>query len=149
MYRHILIPTDGSELAGTGMKHGLSLAKSLGAKVTIVTVTEPFPIQATALGSGWVATQTDFERYAQGQKEYADSVLAAARATADAAGVGFDTAYVPDALPAAAIIDIATSRGCDLIVMASHGRRGVKRLLLGSQTTEVLANSKVPVLVVR
>lgn len=149
MYKHILVSTDGSEVARRGVDHGLALAKALGGKVTILTATEPFPIQATAIGSGWVATPVDYERYEQGQKEFAGSVLSTAKAAAEAAGVSAEIVHATDKLPAAAILEAASSRGCDLIVMASHGRRGVSRLLLGSQTTEVLANSKVPVLVVR
>lgn len=149
MYKHILVSTDGSDVARRGVDHGLALAKVLGSKVTIVTVTEPFPIQATAIGSGWVSTPMDYERYDQGQREFASSVLSAAKAEAESAGVAVETVHAADAHPAAAILETATGKGCDLIVMASHGRRGVSRLLLGSQTTEVLANSKVPVLVVR
>ncbi len=149
MYRHILITTDGSELAQKGVDHGIALAKAIGAKVTLVTVTEPFPIQATALGSGWVASGADFERYDQGQKEFAQSALSAAKESAARQGVEADTLHIADAQPAPAILETAAGRNCDLIVMASHGRRGVGRLLLGSQTAEVLAHSRTPVLVVR
>ncbi len=148
MYSHILVTTDGSKLAQKGVEHGLSLAKALNSKVTIITVTEPFPIQATALGSGWVASSADFQHYDRGQKEFAASVLSAAQVGAASAGVDAETLHIADSLPAEAIMETAAGRGCDLIVMASHGRRGVSRLLLGSQTAEVLAHSKVPVLVV-
>jgi nucleotide-binding universal stress UspA family protein len=76
-------------------------------------------------------------------------VLVSAKAAADRAGVAADTLHVPDRWPADAIIEVAEARGCNLIVMASHGRRGLGRLILGSQTSEVLAHSKIPVLVVR
>lgn len=149
MYNHILAATDGSELAQRGVQQGLSLAKALGSKLTIITVTEPFPIYGGAIGSGWVASQTDYERYDKGQREFASSVLSAAQKLATEKGVEAETLHIPDAQPATAILEAASSRGCDLIVMASHWRRGVGRLLLGSQTAEVLAHSHTPVLVVR
>lgn len=145
MYKHLLITTDGSDLAQKGIDQGLDLAKATGARVTIVTVTERFPIYA--VGSGYIPPELgDYDNV---QKEFADKVLAAAKAAADAAGVKADTLHVPNALPAEAIIETAESRGCDVIVMASHGRRGLGRLVLGSQTSEVLTHTKLPVLVVR
>ncbi|MEQ1941770.1 universal stress protein [Mesorhizobium sp. VNQ89] len=149
MYKHILISTDGSELAQKGVDHGLSLAKSLGAKVTIVTVTEPFPFSATAAGAGWVPGPDDIASYQEGQKEFADRTLAKVKEAAQVLGVEAATVHVADARPAEAILDVAKTEACSLIVMASHGRRGLGRLLLGSQTSEVLAHSSVPVLVVR
>ncbi len=149
MYKHILISTDGSDVAQKGVDHGLSLAKALGAKVTIVTVTERFPIYADVTGIGWVPGPTEVADYEAGQKKWADGVLARMKAAADKLGVEAETLHVPDALPAEAIIETAKSCGCGLIVMSSHGRRGLGRLLLGSQTSEVLAHSPVPVLVVR
>jgi len=150
MYTHILIATDGSELAQKGVDHGLSLAKNLGAKVTILTATEPFPYSASAgVAAGWVPGPDDVSLYEQGQKETADKLLADAKAAATAKGVTAETVQVPDTYPAEAIIETAKAKGCDLIVMASHGRRGLGRLILGSQTAEVLHASTVPVLVVR
>ena len=149
MYKHILISTDGSEVAQKGVDHGLSLAKSLGAKVTIVTVTEPFPYHASAAGAGWVPIPADISGYEEGQKQAAEKLLANVRESASRAGVSAAVLHVPDAQPAEAIVEAAKIEGCSLIVMASHGRRGLGRLLLGSQTSEVLAHSPVPVLVVR
>lgn len=149
MYTHILISTDGSKLAQEGVDHGLSLAKALGSKVTIVTVTEVMPIPSVATAAGWVATPVDFESYDVSQKEFAGQVLSAAKTSAEKLGIDVDTVHVPDALPATAIVDSAQKYGCNLIVMASHGRRGIKRLLLGSQTSEVLSTATIPVLVVR
>jgi nucleotide-binding universal stress UspA family protein len=146
MYKHILISTDGSEVAGKGVDHGLSLAKSVGAKVTLVMVTERFPIYA---GAEWVPGPEEMAAYDAAQKEGATKVLAGVKAAADRLGVAAETVHVPDAQPAEAIVSTATERRCDLIVMASHGRRGLRRLLLGSQTSEVLVSSPVPVLVVR
>jgi nucleotide-binding universal stress UspA family protein len=146
MYKHILIATDGSEVARKGVDHGLSLAKSLGAKATIVMVTERWPVYA---GPEWMPGPTEMAEYEARQKEAATTVLADVKAAADRLGIAAETVHVPEALPAEAIVATATERHCDLIVMASHGRRGLRRLLLGSQTSEVLVSSPVPVLVVR
>lgn len=145
MYKHLLITTDGSEVAQKGVDQGLALAKGLGAQATLLTVTEPFPVYAVA--SGYVPAE--FADYDNIQKEFADRVLGAAKQAAEAAGVNAQTLYVPNRHPAEAILDTAKSRGCDVIVMASHGRRGLGRLVLGSQTAEVLTHAKLPVLVVR
>lgn len=149
MYNHILVSTDGSEVAQKGVDHGLSLAKSLNAKVTIVTVTEPLPIYFGAAGSEWGTGAFDLVEYEATQKGDAEKVLRAAKKAADTLGVVAETLHVPNARPANAILETAKSRGCSLIVMSSHGRQGLGRLLLGSQTAEVLALSPVPVLVVR
>ena len=146
MYKHILITTDGSEVAAKGVDHGLSLAKSTGARVTIVMVTERWPVYA---GPEWIPGPTEMADYDARQKEGAAQVLGEAKAKADKLGVKAETVHVPDAQPAEAIIDTAKKRQCDVIVMASHGRRGLRRLLLGSQTSEVLVSSPIPVLVVR
>ena len=79
MYKHILISTDGSDVAQRGVDHGLSLAKSLDAKVTVITVTEPFPFHASAAGAGWVPLPEDISGYEEGQKEAADKLLATVR----------------------------------------------------------------------
>lgn len=146
MYKHILITTDGSELARKGVDHGLSLAKNLDARVTVVTVTEPFPIYA---GEGWALGPGDFERYDADQLKFAHELLDPIKADAAKLGVPCETRHVPGRRPAEAILDVAADQGCSLIVMASHGRRGLGRLLLGSQTSEVVSHSPIPVLVVR
>lgn len=146
MYKHILIATDGSEIAQKGVDHGLSLAKNLDAKVMVVTVTEPFPIYA---GEGWALGPGDFERYDADQIKFAQELLAPIKASADRLGVTCETRHVPNRRPAEAILDTAAEEGCSLIVMASHGRRGLERLFLGSQTHEVVSRSSLPVLVVR
>jgi nucleotide-binding universal stress UspA family protein len=150
MYKHILIPTDGSEVARKGVDHGLSLAKSLGARVTIIMVTDRFPVSVhTGIAGGWIPGPEEMALYEAGQKEIAQEVLAAVKAAAKKLGVPADTVHVPEAYPAEAIVAVAKARDCSLIVMASHGRRGLRKLVLGSQTSEVLADSPVPVLVVR
>lgn len=149
MYDHILITTDGSDLAQRGVDQGLSLAKALGSKVTILTVTERFPVTGSATGAGWVGSPEDFERYDKGQKEFAEGILSAVKAEAGKMDISARTLHVPNERPATAILEAVASLDCDLIVMASHGRRGIRRMLLGSQTAEVLADSHAPVLVVR
>ncbi len=146
MYSHILIATNGSELAQSGVDHGLGLAKSLNAKVTAVTVTEPFPNYG---GEGWALGPEDYDRYDADQIKFALKLLEPIKANADKLGVACETRHMPGRRPAEAILDIAKQEGCSLIVMTSHGRRGPGRLLLGSQTQEVVSHSSVPVLVVR
>lgn len=148
MYKHILVPTDGSQLATKGLDQGLALAKTLGASVTIVTVTElwsPYELAIEAR-SGKHNPVGQFEQEAA---ETARRVLDAAAARAEAAGVDHVTLHIPDMPPAEGIIQAATDRGCDLIVMSSHGRRGVRRFILGSQTAEVVSHTTIPVLVIR
>ncbi|PWK72711.1 universal stress protein [Aminobacter sp. AP02] len=148
MYSHVLIATDGSIIAQKGVEHGLQLAKSVGSKATVVIVTKPYPLQATTV-TGWVAGDNDIRRYDASQKEFADTVLAAAKQTADKIGIAPELVQVTADSAADAIVEQGQELGCDLIVMASHGRRGVGRLLLGSQTAKVVQYAKTPVLVVR
>jgi nucleotide-binding universal stress UspA family protein len=149
MYANILLSTDGSDIARKGIKHGFSLAKALNAKVTVVTVTEPLPVDlGSGHASGWIPSQEEFDRFDAARKEVADKILDEVRAMAEQIGIAAELLHVPNAHPATAIIETAKSRGCDLIVMASHGRRGLRKLLLGSQTSEVLVDGSVPVLVV-
>lgn len=148
MYDHILIPTDGSDVAQKGVDHALSLAKALQAKVTIIVVTERFPYYVSG-GFGWVALPIDVESYDAAQKEFAEQQLKRVKDAADKIDVPADVLHVENANPADAIVEAAVANGCSLIVMSSHGRRGVGRLLLGSQTNNVLTHSPVPVLVVR
>lgn len=149
MYKHILISTDGSELARKGVDHGLALAKALGSKVTLIIATEPFPVLGAASAAGWVATPQDFETFEEGRRKFAEAILAPLKAAARKMEIEAHTIHVADAFAATAIVETAQKEGCDLIVMASHGRRGVKRLLLGSQAAEVVSSSPVAVLVVR
>jgi nucleotide-binding universal stress UspA family protein len=146
MYRHILIPTDGSELAEHAVTNGLSLAKSVGAKVSVIVVEEPF----NWFGVSEADTRRISEesaKHAEQIKKHAASVLNRAANAAKQAGVSCDTIQVEDEQPYQAIIATAKDRGCDLIVMASHGRSGLSAVLLGSVTNKVLAHTKTPVLV--
>ena len=149
MYKKILIATDGSPLATKGLDHGLRLAKGLGARVTVLTVSEPwFPPVVDPYGY-YALDDAQLMAMRQSAARAAEGILKAARSAADAAGVVCETAYEPTAHPADAIVAYAQESGADLIVMASHGRRGVQRVLLGSQTNHVLSHSPVPVLVVK
>jgi nucleotide-binding universal stress UspA family protein len=150
MYANILMSTDGSDVARKGVKDGIALAKALGAKVTVITVTEPFPFYygSRHYASAGFPPQEEFDRYEAACKEDAGKVLDEVRAIAKQIGISAELLHVSNAHPATAIIETAKSRGCDLIVMASHGRRGLKKLFLGSQTSAVLADGSVPVLVV-
>jgi len=139
MYRHILITTDGSELAEHGVAHGLALAKSLGAKVSVIFVMEPFS-EMTGRFLEAVA------RYAELRKEQAASVLDRAANAAKEAGVSCETIQAENAQPHQAITGVAEDKGCDLIVMSLHGRSGISMLLMGSVTNKVLAHAKTPFL---
>jgi nucleotide-binding universal stress UspA family protein len=150
MYANILLSTDGSDVARKGVKHGIALAKALNAKVTAMTVTEPLWIDyGGGHDSGYIPSQEEVERFEAASRERASKVLEEARVMAEQTGISAELLRVQSMHPAAAIIDTAKSRGCDLIVMGSHGRRGIRKLLMGSQTSEVLLDGSVPVLVVR
>ena len=148
MYRHILIATDGSDLAGKGVQHGLALALQLQARATVLTVSEPV---STGFDDalGWSAVATSLPDFQKAREEAARKVLDGVTAQAQSAGIDPQLLHVADRYAAEAIVDTAEHEGCDLIVMASHGRRALGRLLLGSQTSEVLARCGVPVLVIR
>jgi nucleotide-binding universal stress UspA family protein len=148
MYRRILIATDGSELAGKAVTHGIALAKNLKVHVSIVTVTEAWSSfdMAHAARRG---NQNPIAQYEEMAATAARNILETAAEVAKSQGVSCDMVHVPDRYPAEGIIATAKDKGCDLIVMASHGRRGIDRLLLGSQANEVLTHSKVPALIVR
>ena len=149
MYTNILLSADGSDVAKKGVEHGLALAKALNAKVTIITVTEPLlPDYGGGHTGGWIPTQEAIDSYDAANKERARRVLEEVRSMVEKIGISAEFVHVPNAHPATAIVETAKSRGCDLIVMSSHGRRGLRKLLLGSQTSEVVVNGSVPVLVV-
>jgi nucleotide-binding universal stress UspA family protein len=143
MYQHILIPTDGSELAEHAVTNGLSLAKSLGAEVTAIIVVEPFSVLALAEPGAF----QELAKLTEQIKKHAASVLNRVAYAAKQAGVSCDTFQMEGAQPHQSIIATAQDRGCDLIVMASHGRSGLSALVLGSVTNKVLTHTKTPVLV--
>jgi len=146
MFSHLLIPTDGSPLSDAAVKRGVELAKEMNAKVTGLHVAEPFRVLST---ESEVLKDTREEYYASARAN-AEQVLAAFETAAKSAGVSaFERVFVVSDHPYEAIIDTARDKGCDLILMASHGRRGLQALLLGSETHKVLVHSKIPVLVYR
>ncbi|HSE02603.1 MAG TPA: universal stress protein [Methylomirabilota bacterium] len=143
MYRHILIPCDGSPLSEGALRQGIALARTLGAKVIALTVSLPFdnlaldPVLVTS-------TAAEYEKDCEAR---AEKTLSLARV--EAAGVPCETLHLIRDHPYQAIVDTAHTKGCDLICMASHGRKGVAGLVLGSETHKVLTHSKIPVLVCR
>lgn len=145
MYKNILIATDGSELATNAVEQGLALAKALSAKATAVTVTESW----VPMVAGDMAIAFPVEEYEQGCAASAAKILGVVSDVARRIEVACETLHVKDQFPAEGIIETAKARNCDLIVMASHGRRGITRLLLGSQANEVVTHSTVPVLICR
>ncbi|MFA9474512.1 MAG: universal stress protein [Filomicrobium sp.] len=144
MYTHILIATDGSEHANKAVPHGLALAKLTGAKVTALTVR---PHLDDFVAEGVVITVTNEEREAF--KEQVDHHLDFTRQAAEEAGVALETVQVESGEPWKAIVDAAEQGKCDLIVMSSHGRRGLSALIFGSETQGVLTHCDIPVLVFR
>lgn len=149
MYKNILICTDGSDLAQLAVDHGFALARSLGSDVKVLIVTEPFPIVAASSDIGIAPGPADFGAYDEAQNKAAREVLDAAQAQADKMGVAARPIHVANAVASDAIAETADKEGCDLIVMGSHGRSGLGRLFLGSQTADVLAQASQPVLVIR
>ena len=145
MYTNILIPTDGSELAGKAVQHGIALAKRIGARVTVLTVLPPFHTFTT---DAQMIEDTP-DQYKARMQQHAEKTLGAVAQAAKAAGVACETVKVEHEHPYLAIIDTAGSKDCDLIVMASHGRHGMSALVLGSETIKVLTHCKIPVLVHR
>lgn len=145
MHRHILLPTDGSELSQKAIDYGMALAKSVNAKVTVMTVSTPF--HALVVEPGMITDMP--EQYGKRMAALAAKYLSVANEAALAAGVSCDTMHVEHDQPYLAIIDTAARKSCDLIVMASHGRRGISAIMLGSEAVKVLTHSTIPVLVFR
>ncbi|WP_173930963.1 universal stress protein [Chelativorans sp. Marseille-P2723] len=148
MYKHILIATDGSELADKGLEHGLKLASALGAQVSVLTVSPPLShnvVQAARIAG----IEDPISRYDQQIADEMKEQFASIEKKAAAHGLKINLIHEIDDFPAEAIVRFAKLKGCDLIVMSSHGRRGARRLILGSQTAEVVTTTTIPVLVVR
>ena len=145
MYRHILVPTDGSELSNNAVEHAAALAKAVNAKLTVLAVTIPYYAYAVDPE----LTVIGYDAYQESAAKLAAQYLEAAKQIAAAAQVTCDTLTVEHAQIYQAIIDAANQHNCDLIVMASHGRRGIAAIVLGSETVKVLTHSAIPVLVVR
>ena len=144
MFKRILFPTDGSDITNKAVQTALSLARLSGAELRVLAVKEPFPYSAVS-----EMLPVPPQEFFDAQERVASARVKAVTAAADAAGVPCQGHTVEGLHPWEAILDHAKSQSCDLIVMASHGRRGVTALLLGSETQKVLTHSTLPVLVVR
>ena len=147
MYRNILIPTDGSRLSLKAAAHAIGLAKATGARLTGFHASPDYPLPVYA--DGVVFEPLSRKEYAAQCKKEADRILNVVAVKAQAAGVLYTGASAISSSPWEAILAAARKQKCDAIVMASHGRRGVVALVLGSETQKVLTHSKLPVLVVR
>lgn len=159
MYQHILIATDGSDLSQKSIEHGLGLSRAKECKVTIITVTKPhsesqsFDLYARPVVFG----QEDIDNLRSNEltnersndDDLASHILSRAQSSADEAGVTVSTIHRIGDSPAVVITDTSNDLGCDLIIMGSHGRSGIKKLILGSQAEKTLQLSTIPVLVVK
>ena len=146
MFQHILIPTDGSELSQKTVRFGVDLARHHRARVTIIHVVPDYHLMIAYEGSFDPVTEERIEQEAKGR---ADAYLQYASDVAAAAAVPCETVREIGDHPHDSILKTAEARGCDLILMTSHGRRGLAAVLLGSETRKVLTHAKIPILVVR
>jgi len=144
MFKRILVPTDGSDITQKAIAHAIELARSVGAQLYTISVKEPFPYSAIS-----EMQPTPPQEFFDAQERIAAKRVADVTESAKAAGLACQGHTVEALHPWEAIIDHAKRQECDLLVMASHGRRGVTALLLGSETQKVLTHSTIPVLVVR
>ena len=146
MFKHILISTDGSPVSNKAAKAGIALARALGAKVTPYCAIEELQM---IYGEGYFPTQTAIDGFVRRAREVAQKRVDAIGKMAKAAGVPFTSVVTKAYAPYEGIIDAAKKRKCDVIFMASHGRRGFSKLIMGSVTQKVLTHSRIPVVVYR
>ena len=144
MFQRILVPTDGTDITKKAVETAIGLARAMGAKLYTLSVKEPFPYSAIS-----EMQPTPPQEFFDAQERIASARVKDVRDAAQAAGLQCDAQTVEALHPWEAVIEHAGRQECDLIVMASHGRRGVTALLLGSETQKVLTHTKVPVLIVR
>jgi nucleotide-binding universal stress UspA family protein len=147
MFKHLLVPTDGSPLSDSVVARATTFASEIGARITFFYAQKDFPMPV--YGEGALIDPLTPEQFARSAEQEARQILERAKTAAEAEGVPADTDTQVSELPYEAIINAADRHGCDLIFMASHGRRGIAGLLLGSQAQKVLTHSKTPVLVYR
>lgn len=147
MFKHILVPTDGSQLSGDTVKRAIEFAKETAARITFFFAKPDYPV--AFYGEGALIDPTTPDKFAEMAEQQAREILAAHEASAKAAGVACASLTSISDIPYEAIIAAAEEVRADLIFMASHGRRGISGLLLGSETQKVLTHSKIPVLVYR
>lgn len=147
MYKHILIATDGSEIADRCVDQGLSLAKALNCDATVVTVTEPY--SSAGIFGGLFDDEDIKEKYDQNWQKYDEKILLKAKDLAKELKININVLHLINPIPSDAIIKAADSLNCDLIVVATHGYSGAQRLLLGSQANQIITLGNKSVLVVR
>lgn len=147
MFKHILVPTDGSDLSKETARRAVSFAKEAGARITAFFAKPEYPV--SYYGEGALIDPTTPEKFSELAEQQAQQVLDFVAELCKDAGVAVEKLSLTSDIPYEAIIDAATQSGCDLIFMASHGRRGISALLLGSETHKVLTHSTIPVLVYR
>lgn len=147
MFKHILVPTDGSDLSSGAVNRAITFAHDMGACITFFCAKPHYPV--VFYGEGALIDPTTPEQFAKAADHHANDILSRCEALAQRAGVKASVESVVSDVPYEAIIDTADRCGCDMIFMASHGRRGLSGLLLGSETQKVLTHSKIPVLVYR
>jgi nucleotide-binding universal stress UspA family protein len=145
MYKHILVATDGSEIADNAVDQAIALAKDLGARLTAVTVTEPYE----AIAFAETLSVIDPSDYKKQCDEHARAILSGVVTRAKAAGITCETVHKDNHRPYAGVIEAAEKSGVDLIMVGSHGRRGFEALLLGSQAVKLLTHTNISTLVVR
>jgi len=148
MYKHILLPTDGSKLAAIAVKQGIRLAKSIRAKVTVINVVPEYQMM---MDEGFVLPNAAMlkKRFDEATAARSKKILDDVKTAAKSAGVKCSGVTAISGMPYEAIVKQAKKARCDLIMMASHGRKGLASILLGSETAKVLTHSTIPVLVVR
>ena len=147
MFKHILVPTDGSELSQSTVIRAITFAQSIGARLTFFYAQPDFPLPI--YGEGALVDPASPEQFAQAAKAEAERILEKAKSLAEASQVTVNIDTSINETPYQAIINSAATNGCDLIFMASHGRKGLAGFLLGSETQKVLTHSTIPVLVYR
>lgn len=147
MYKHILIATDGSDLADRCLEQGLALAKALDCDATVATVTAPY--SSAGVFGGMFDDDAIVNKYDQSWKKHAENILQDAKSRAQKINLDINVLHLVNPIPSDAIIKAADSIGCDLIVVATHGYSGAQRLLLGSQANEIVTLGKKSVLIVR
>ncbi len=147
MFKHFLVPTDGSELSQHAVRAAIELATTVGASITVYHATQNYPVSPFAeYVPADVLSPDEFD---QRQAERAQAIVSEVKALADAAGVACDTHYAVADSPWQGIVKAALDKDCDLIFMSSHGRRGIAAVMLGSETNRVLTHCHIPVLVYR
>ena len=147
MFKHILVPTDGSQLSHDTIRHAAQFAREINARITAFYAKPEYPV--TYFGEGALIDPTTPKKFSEMTEHQASEVLSAVVSECEKLGVACDTASATSDVPYEAIIEAAEANSCDLIFMASHGRKGISGLLLGSETNKVLTHSKIPVLVYR